>query len=150
MGPLDSYGQADPNLNFSNVRSERIGSRDNFLTGDSFDKYFEPLLSQNQQRYQNQSFTNWFGYNAAKLGSKTLTGLGGIVGGGTSLMASPFVVAAGGNFWDAFEKNPVNQFLEATNTVIDEFTPTFVNDNFHGESFLGQIKPRNAGQGFSR
>lgn len=140
MGPLDSYGQADPNLNFSNVRSERIGSRDNFLTGDSFDKYFEPLLSQNQQRYQNQSFTNWFGYNAAKLGSKTLTGLGGIVGGGTSLAASPFVVAAGGNFWDAFEKNPVNQFLEATNTVIDEFTPTFVEDNFHGDTFLGQLR----------
>ena len=151
LGPLDYTGQADPHLDNYGVRAEKIGSRDTALTRafgqDSYDRNFNPAASQNQQRFNNEGWLQWTGNNLWSLGKATgKSFVKGVVGGPTSLLASPFVMASGYSFWDSFEKNPVNVFADAASKLLDEATPSpaFVSDAYNDGNFGQQIS--NPGQ----
>ncbi len=150
LGPLDYTGQADPHLDNYGVRAEKIGSRDTALTRafgqDSYDRNFNPAASQNQQRFNNEGWLQWTGNNLWSLGKATAKSTVKGVGGATSLLASPFVMASGYSFWDTFEKNPVNVFAESASKLLDETlpSPAFVADNFNDGNFGQQL--RNPGQ----
>lgn len=145
---LDYTGPVQPDMNYGTRVAEKAGSADTFLSraglfgygGGSYDRYYNPWLDQADQRYANESNTQALGNGLLRLGLKTAAGIPQLVGGISSLAASPFVVANGGSFQSAFELNPLNQFNEWATTVIDENTPQMYSSDFNNRTFGEQLQ----------
>jgi len=123
-------------------RYEPLGSKDTALgrfTGNYYDRAFIPEFSQANQRYYNQDWLNATGDFFAGLGVKTASGLPSLVGGITSLAASPLALRDDVAFQDVFEMNPLNMLARSISKTADEAFPTFQREDFNDLRLFDQI-----------
>ena len=139
ISPLS--GQAKPTYG-AYKRHEPIGSKDTALsqlTGNFYDRSFIPEFSQTDQRYHNQSWVNSVGHWAAGLGIKTASGIPSMVGGITSLVASPLALSKDISFQDVFDYNPFNLIGKSVSKAADDALPLFQREDFHDLNFMKQL-----------
>lgn len=75
----------------------------------------------------------------ADLGVKTIAGIPSVIGGLTSLAASPIALATGRSFHDSFDMNPINSLATTMDKWGSDYFPTFQTDEFQQRGFFGQL-----------